>query len=155
MPQISKLMLAALVAGSGAGGAMVAHPPASGTNPFEGVELIHVVDGDTIKVNLNDPAGTLPPVFSRELLVRTPGIDTPEIHGKCPKEKALAQQAKAELERRLSQARKIDLQNPSRDKYFRLDAVVLADGQNVSDHLIQQGLAVPYDGGTKTKNWCR
>ncbi len=31
---------------------------------------------------------------------------------------------------------------------------VEADGQDVSDLLIQEGLAVPYEGGTKGKNWC-
>ncbi len=42
----------------------------------------------------------------------------------------------------------------SRDKYFRIDARVLADGQDLADLLISQGLAVPYDGGTKTADWC-
>jgi len=51
-------------------------------------------------------------------------------------------------------AESITLKNVQRGKYFRLVASVEADGQDVSDLLIQEGLAVVYDGGTKVKDWC-
>ena len=54
----------------------------------------------------------------------------------------------------LEQAHSITLKNVERGKYFRIVATVEADGQDVSDLLIQEGLAVPYDGGTKVKDWC-
>ncbi len=40
-----------------------------------------------------------------------------------------------------------------RGKYFRIVGRLMADGVDISDLLIQQHLAVPYDGGTKTKDW--
>ncbi len=55
---------------------------------------------------------------------------------------------------RLRTAQSITLKNVERGKYFRIVATVDADGQDVSDLLIQEGLAVPYDGGTKGKDWC-
>jgi len=41
-----------------------------------------------------------------------------------------------------------------RGKYFRIVGGLIADGVDISDLLIQQHLAVPYDGGTKVKDWC-
>ncbi len=41
-----------------------------------------------------------------------------------------------------------------RGKYFRIVGRLKADGVDISDLLIEQQLAVLYDGGTKTKGWC-
>jgi len=41
-----------------------------------------------------------------------------------------------------------------RGKYFRIVGRLIADGQDISDLLIQKNLAVLYVGGTKTKDWC-
>jgi len=41
-----------------------------------------------------------------------------------------------------------------RGKYFRIVGRLIVDGQDLSDMLIQKQLAVPYHGGTKTKDWC-
>ena len=41
-----------------------------------------------------------------------------------------------------------------RGKYFRNVGRIIADGVDISDLLIQRQLAVLYDGGTKTKDWC-
>jgi len=54
----------------------------------------------------------------------------------------------------LEHAHAITLKNVERGKYFRIVATVEADGQDVADLLIQEGLAVVYDGGTKVKDWC-
>lgn len=51
------------------------------------------------------------------------------------------------------QASKIELLDPKRDKYFRILAKVVADGQEVSHELVKAGLARPYDGGKKMR-WC-
>lgn len=74
--------------------------------------------------------------------------------GQCECEKQLARQARDLLRSLLSRARHIRLHKASRDKYFRIDARVVTDGQDVGQILIRQGLAVPYDGGMKTKDWC-
>ena len=58
------------------------------------------------------------------------------------------------VESLLGQAHSITLKDVERGKYFRLAATVEADEQDVSDLLIQEGLAVGYDGGMKGKNWC-
>ena len=76
------------------------------------------------------------------------------MRGKCQQEKDLAIKARNRVRDLLSQAHSIILKDVERGKYFRLVASVEADGQDVSDLLIQEGLAVPYDGGTKTKDWC-
>ena len=41
-----------------------------------------------------------------------------------------------------------------RGKYFRIVGRLMADGVDISDLLIERQLAVLYDGGTKTKDWC-
>ncbi|MEX5283819.1 MAG: thermonuclease family protein [Nitrospiraceae bacterium] len=94
------------------------------------------------------------PLFGDHIPVRLAGIDTPEMKGHCEREKQLARQARDLVRSALSGAGAIHLRKASRDKYFRIDARVMADGQDLSDVLMMQGLAVPYDGGTKTKDWC-
>ena len=108
-------------------------------------------DGDTITVNLPG----LPPLFGEGVSVRLIGIDTAEMrgHGPCEKEKAI--QARDFVKQTLLRAKRIDLMHPQRDKYFRILADVQVDGKSLSQALIASGLAVAYDGGTKTKvNWC-
>ena len=117
---------------------------------FENVKVLNCYDGDTCKVELPG----LPAVFGKKLGVRLLGIDTPEIRGKCAKEKALAQEAKAAIWKLVSEAKRIDLTDVSRGKYFRIVARIKADGVDATDHLLAAGLGVPYMGGTKTKDWC-
>lgn len=52
-------------------------------------------------------------------------------------------------------AKQIGLLDLRRDKYFRLGAHVHADGQALSQALITAQLAVAYNGGTKTAQWCQ
>jgi len=54
----------------------------------------------------------------------------------------------------LKDAETIDLKNIERGKYFRIVADVFVDGESLADELIEAGIAVPYDGGKKTHNWC-
>lgn len=125
-------------------------PSTPGLQVFDEVRIESCYDGDTCRVTLPG----LPDVFGRRLGVRLLGLDTPEIRGKCPKEKALAQEAKAELWRLVSGAKRVDLMEISRGKYFRIVARIKADGVDATDHMIAAGLAVPYWGGTKVKDWC-
>ncbi|MCW5797724.1 MAG: thermonuclease family protein [Nitrospira sp.] len=94
------------------------------------------------------------PLFGDHIPVRLAGIDTPEMKGQCEREKQLARQARDLVRSALSQAGTIHLRKASRDKYFRIDARVMVDGQDLSEILMSRGLAVPYDGGTKTTDWC-
>ena len=107
-------------------------------------------DGDTCRFDIPKPH----PFFGENIPVRLAGIDSPDLQGKCAQEKQLAVKARDLMHTTLEQAQSITLKNVERGKYFRLVATVEADGQDVSDLLIQEGLAVPYDGGTKGKEWC-
>jgi hypothetical protein len=48
----------------------------------------------------------------------------------------------------------VELRKTGRDTYFRINARVIADGEDVSAVLILNVFTVLYDGGTKTKDWC-
>lgn len=107
-------------------------------------------DGDTCMISLPD----VHPFFGDHILIRIDGIDTPEIKGKCEREQRLAREARDFLRSVLEAASTIRLTKAHRDKYFRVDATVLADGVDVADLMVNKGYAVRYDGGTKTANWC-
>lgn len=114
-------------------------------------------DGDTVTVKFNS-IDCLKPVIS-QMNIRIYGVDTPEIKGKCPKEKELAKKVKRFVRNRLSKGQP-KLIIYGRDKYFRLlgDFEVLYYGKRylLSDLLIKKGYAIRYYGGTKDKYyWCR
>ena len=96
----------------------------------------------------------LHPIIGEKISIRVNGIDTPEIKGKCEKEKYDAQQAKEMVADILKDAEKIELKNMERGKYFRIAADVIVDGESLGDMLIEAGMAVRYDGGKKTHKWC-
>ncbi|MCS6302322.1 MAG: thermonuclease family protein [Nitrospira sp.] len=116
-------------------------------SPFIDIIVHHCYDGDTCTVTLSDPS--LPPVLGDHIPVRLAGIDTPEIKGHCDAERTMAIQARDFLTARLAAASRVDLAEPKRDKYFRLNGRLLADGQDLSQALIAAQLARHYDGGTK------
>ena len=110
--------------------------------------VLKVIDGDTIKIDVKDCNYS---ILCKNIEVRFEGIDTPEIRGKCDKEKALALQAKKLVEENYKAGDEVNLGMARRDKYFRL----LSKQQIVSDRLITLGLAVPYHGEKRTKDWCQ
>lgn len=109
------------------------------------VELVRVVDGDTIIVNIDG----WPPVVGHEIGIRVNGCDTPELRDKRPDIKAMAYRAKETVDAILRRAEVIELHNIGRGKYFRLVADVYADGVSLANILIASGLALPYDGGRR------
>lgn len=117
---------------------------------IEGAIYVRNYDGDTITVDLPG----VHPLFGNNISVRLAGIDTPEKNGKCEREKMLAKEVKNVVAAALTGARKIVLADVARDKYFRINARILADDVDIDAMLIERGLAVPYDGRTKTHNWC-
>ncbi len=117
---------------------------------FNDVRFVKNYDGDTITVDLKDQH----PLFGDDISVRVAGIDTPEIRGKCAQEKELAREAKKIVKDLLENARTVKLKNVRRGKYFRIVADVYAGRKNIADVLVKKKLAVRYDGGTKTYNWC-
>ena len=117
---------------------------------YQGAIYLKNYDGDTIRFNLP----LYPPIAGKDIRVRVNGIDTPEIKGKCKKEKYEAQQARDMVADILDGAKKITLRNMKRGKYFRIAADVIIDGENLADVLIEAGMAIKYDGGKKTHKWC-
>jgi len=114
------------------------------------ITVISVYDGDTFKGNISN----YPPLLGQNIGIRINGVDTPEIRGKCSQEMALALEAKQFTDNILRNAKVIELRNMQRGKYFRIVADVYADGINIGDGLIRDGLAVAYNGGKKSKDWC-
>ena len=107
--------------------------------------LVRVHDGDTIIVDVP----VFPAIIGDNILVRLSHIDTPEITDKRPEVKTLAIKAREVLKQILHDAKKIELTELKRDKYFRINAIVIADGVNVQTTLMNLELAKPYDGGKK------
>ena len=109
--------------------------------------VLLVNDGDTFKARIE-----VWPGVEVQTAVRVRGIDTPEIKGKCQSEKDAALRARERLRTLL--AGKVSVSNVELDKYAgRVDADVVADGVNVADVLVSEGLARRYTGGAR-QGWC-
>lgn len=81
--------------------------------------------------------------------VRIHGIDCPEIRTTSKSEKQCAEIAKDFLLKTIMN-KYVSLENVDLDKYGRILADVFIDGENISDMLLKERLAVRYDGGKKT-----
>lgn len=118
---------------------------------FRCVKYLKNYDADTITVEIPG----VHPLIGEKISVRVLGVDTPEVKGKLPCEKDAARTAKKLVESLLKNAKRIDLTEVGRDKYFRVLANVVVDGKSIKDLLFKNKLAYEYDGGTKEKvNWC-
>ncbi|MBX7232379.1 MAG: thermonuclease family protein [Bdellovibrionales bacterium] len=118
---------------------------------FHCVKYIKNYDGDTITVDIPN----VHPLLGKHISVRIRHIDSPEVKGDLPCEKDKARRAKNLVENLLKRAKKIDLVNVAKDKYFRILADVMVDNVSLKDVLIKNHLAYHYEGGTKQKNnWC-
>ena len=112
----------------------------------EGI-VVKVYDGDTITIVSKLPYD-LSPLY--KFSVRINNIDCPEIRGSGDDEKQCAKIAKQRLTD-LILNRKIQLHNIGTEKYGRVLADVLIDGQDVGSLLVNERLALIYDGGTKMR----
>lgn len=114
------------------------------------IEVIDVIDGDTLKAVIQG----LPEPLN-QVSIRIMGIDTPEKRSKCPNEKAKALLAKAFIQKQMQLTQKITLKNLSWDKYGgRILAEVYFDGHDVAQLMISNHLAIPYHGEKKSFDWC-
>jgi endonuclease YncB( thermonuclease family) len=113
-------------------------------------KVTSIYDGDTFRANIKG----YPKIIGYRMSIRINAIDTPELKGKCLKEKQLARAAKQLTVSLLRSAKYIELKNPKRGKYFRIIADVYADDISIANELIKNNLAVPYHGGTKI-DWCK
>lgn len=112
-------------------------------------KVIGVYDGDTIQVRLHLWIGQ-----EMETSVRIAGMDAPEMHGKCPLERAKATAAREELIRLLNTG-DVSISGVRLEKYAGrvLAHVQTSDGVDISKYMIEKGLARPYFG-KKRQPWC-
>jgi len=107
-------------------------------------KVIKVYDGDTITVAAFLKGQRQCYRFS----VRLRGIDSPEIKSHNPVEKLAAVNSRDKLsERILNQI--IYLEDIGNEKYGRLLADVMFKGENMNKWMLDNNLAVEYDGGKK------
>ena len=119
---------------------------------FNCVKYVKNYDADTITFDIPN----VHPLIGKKISVRVRHVDTPEIRGKLPCEKDSARNAKRLVENLLRRAKRIDLKNVDKDKYFRILADVSIDGADLKDYLLKNNLAYRYEGGTKEKiDWCK
>lgn len=118
---------------------------------FRCVKYLKNYDADTITFQIHD----VHPLLGDKISIRVLGVDTPEIKGHQPCEKDAARASKRLVENLLKNAKRIDLKDVARDKYFRVLADVQVDGKSLTDLLLKNGLGYRYYGKTKEKvNWC-
>lgn len=116
-------------------------------------------DGDTCRIdfirNLSE-GYIVPKFFADDVRIRVVGIDTPEIRGKCVKEKRLAENARDYLNRRLKKANSIiiDIDNNNKlDSLGRYLAVLYVDDININNLMLASGYARVEQKGYH--DWCK
>lgn len=118
------------------------------------LNITRVIDGDTIEIS----APFLPEILGPTLSLRIRGIDTPErgFRAACRKENRLAARAKNFVKNQLKNAVVVKIILLKWDKYGgRVIGDIYYDGKMLSQQLLENNLAVQYDGGKKNKDWCR
>lgn len=121
-------------------------------NSFQCVKYVKNYDADTITFNIPN----VHPLIGKKINIRVFGVDTPEIRTRNTCEKEKARNSKKLVENLLKNAKRIDLVNIERGKYFRIVADVKIDGKSLGHYLLKNGLAYAYDGGKKRQmDWCQ
>ncbi|MCE9648010.1 MAG: thermonuclease family protein [Parvibaculum sp.] len=113
-------------------------------------DVVRVVDGDTLKLKVHVWIGQ-----TIEVDVRVAGIDAPELKGKCPAERARAEEARDYLDH-LVGGRAVRIAQVRNDKY---GGRVIADvneetAGDIGTAMLARGLARAYGGG-KREPWCQ
>ncbi len=131
---------------------LLAVAPATAAERLAGpvrAEVLRVIDGDTLEARADIWLGVQLTVH-----VRLRGIDAPEVHGQCEREKILAAAATDLLRKETTPL--VTLRNISGDKYYgrvEADVTTAPDGLDLAKTMLASGLARPYDGG-KRGDWC-
>ena len=111
-------------------------------------ELDRVVDGDTVDVVLDLGFD----VKLHKQRVRLHGIDTPESRTRNLAEKKLGLAAKERLKELC--VGKFKIKSLGKGKYGRILGIPYTEtGEDICQKLIDEGHAVKYHGGKKTKEW--
>ena len=83
--------------------------------------------------------------------IRIADIDTPELNGDCPSERALAVRARQRLIVLLN-AGSFEIERSGTDRYGRTLAVLHRSGRSIGDQLVSEGLARTWSG--RREPWC-
>ena len=114
------------------------------------IDLVKVVDGDTIDANID-----LGFDISTKKRIRFMGINTPESRTRDLEEKKYGLAAKARLKEILEAGETLSLRTAidkkARGKYGRILGTIYADGVNLNQQLLDEGHAIEYFGGAKNK----
>jgi len=93
-------------------------------NNFCHVKIGRVYDGDTFYVNISKVHS----LFGKDLGIRVKGIDTPELRGGTKESKARGILARDFAANLLKKAKRVDLKDCSRGKFFRIVCDVYLSG---------------------------
>jgi endonuclease YncB( thermonuclease family) len=123
------------------GGSPLAAPGSGSSGAVRVTGGVNVVDGDTFETG--------------GMRVRIADIDTPEVHGQCAYETALAARATRRM-RALLAAGPFELNalgdGRDEDRYGRKLRIVTRGGQSLGDVLVAEGLARTWTG--RREPWC-
>ncbi len=107
-------------------------------------QVSRVTDGDTVNLVCDGSAHR----------VRLLGLDTPELFSpRCPAERAAGVQARSALLRLVAAGPVTSVRFQGTDRYGRDLARVSVAGRDLSQAMIDLGLALPYAGGRRP-DWC-
>lgn len=112
-------------------------------------KIKRVIDGDSIVIDIDLGFDT----WIKDQSVRLHGIDTPEVRTKDPLEKAHGKLAKAFVEQVLPEGTEVAITTvKDGDKFGRVLGIVRTSGGiDVAQELLEERLAVPYDGSKSKK----
>jgi len=109
------------------------------------VEVLKIVDGDTIDVRIDLGFNVW-----HKCRVRLVGINAPESRTSDKAEKVKGLAAKAWLTDIIQSAQAdIEMQSQGEGKYGRVLGVIFINGVNINELMIKEGHAVKYDGGKR------
>ena len=112
---------------------------------YYGVEILRVVDGDTVDVRIDLGFNVW-----HKCRVRLMGINAPESRTRDLEEKARGLEAKAWLTQQFYDAvDPIELQSHGVGKYGRVLGEFYINGENINKLMVKVGHAVEYDGGKR------
>ena len=113
------------------------------------VQVVEVIDGDTIRVDVE-----LWPGLTQRVSIRLKGVNTAELRTRLACEKEAAKNAKAFVQGQVMRASEIIITDIQHDKYAgRALGRVWLDGNDLASMLIATGHGRPYDGGQRGA-WC-
>jgi micrococcal nuclease len=113
-------------------------------------QLVRVVDGDTIDADIELGFN----IFMRDR-IRLMGIDTPESRTRNLAEKSWGLAAKHRLIELLAEtdgAFVLRTEEMSKGKFGRVLGTIMINGKDANQSLIEEKLAIPYEGGNKDES---